>query len=125
MKAWTILAVAVLSVAGCRDASKSGPAEGKEGAAAATAVAKRTYGRNELRRLVDGKTPAELVGLIGRPASSASRRDAKFRSDPYSYTFLTYEGLSTDPYTGKPERVTIKLAGTPEKVFEVRFGDEL
>jgi hypothetical protein len=73
--------------------------------------AKKTYTRDESRKLVMGKAPEDLYTLIGRPDRSSRERDRRVvdNSDPYSYAFLHYSALVIDPYTRKAENVRLQM----------------
>jgi outer membrane protein assembly factor BamE (lipoprotein component of BamABCDE complex) len=74
----------IMGLAGCSDGKKT---TGDNGA-----VAKKTYTREEFRKLVDGKTTDEVKATFGVPVRTTDNGD-----DVYWY----YENLTTDPVTGK------------------------
>lgn len=53
---------------------------------------KKVYSRDEFRKIVQGKTPDEVIVLVGRP---------EFTEDGEGIMSWFYHGLTRDPYTGK------------------------
>lgn len=58
----------------------------------------RTYDREELRRLVEGKTEEELVILLGKPARTTELTNG--------YYLWAYRGLTIDPANGQRDFYT-------------------
>lgn len=72
----------------------SGIGCGKPFKAATTQQAKKTYTREEFRKLVVGKTKDEVLAVLGKPFSTR---------EPESGNSWTYHDLTVDSVSGKPD----------------------
>lgn len=91
----TIL-LAALALTGCDQVQPPSTTEGQPTKQSTTQAAKK-YGRDELKKLLVGKTADEVIQLIGRPM--------KTTGDATSGTWY-YKSLTTDEVTGKEDYET-------------------
>lgn len=90
----------------------SGIGCGKPFKAASTQQAKKTYTREEFRKLVVGKTKDEVLAAFGRPDSTR---------EPGDGNSWTYSNVSHDPVSGKADMLTRLHFDRDNKVKEVSF----
>lgn len=94
---YVVLLVLVLAV-GCEKPATTSDlrtVDGKE-------QARKTYTRDQFRDLLVGKTPDEVVKAVGKPDRT---------HDIAGRIVWHYDGMTTDPATGKPDR-------TAQVIFE-------
>lgn len=86
-----IASLMILGGSGCKPAASTGKAS--TSTATKEMKAERVvYDRNELKRLIEGKTVSQVIDLLGKPddtTESGSEMDAR------------YKRISRDPVTGK------------------------
>ena len=97
-------------------AANAQPAE----AGAARGPDAKRYTRDEFRKLVWGKQPAEILALIGKPERTTPYRDDGRRVTEETWD---YRSLTTDPISGATDaRVTLTFGqSNPVSVRDVRF----
>jgi outer membrane protein assembly factor BamE (lipoprotein component of BamABCDE complex) len=105
-------AVLVLFLAGMAAILVFGGREKATGPAIESA-ARKTYPRDEFKLLVIGKTKDEVKAVLGAPSSTSEASDE---------TYWYYQGVSTDPATGKTDyRAQIAFSNKTGKVVAVNF----
>lgn len=93
---------------------------------------KSEYKRDEFRKLVDGKTPAQLIELVGRP-SLTKKTGGKVSPEDITWVYTAKEVKVVDSDSGKADR-EVRLVIFPQfhrddregknnvgKVYEVEF----
>src|SRR4029453_17557516 len=83
-------------LAGCQDRPSAGVSGGVSGSVAVTGtVTHTTYTREKFRELVIGKTPDEVIAVVGKPDRTVESSTA---------VFWYYDGRTADGATGKADK---------------------
>jgi outer membrane protein assembly factor BamE (lipoprotein component of BamABCDE complex) len=101
-----ITVLIAIGLAGCRPSS---PSDGNVGAV--QPASKKTYGREELRTMVMGKTAEQVIALLGKPKDTTDYKPGRL--------MMYYADITIDPHTGKLGPAIIDLH--EYKVTEVAF----
>lgn len=83
-----VLLIALAGLVGCMD--KAPPAGD-------TTATKKTYSRDEFKKLVIGKTEKEVLELVGKPDKTSEAGQTKY---------WHYHDRTIDPITGKADSIT-------------------